>query len=381
MTEQKSKRIISIDLLRGIVVALMALDHVRFFFHASAAEFSPTNLEKASAMLFFTRWITHFCAPLFLLLAGVSAALMVNKKGIKSTTYFLWTRGLFLIILELLVFRFGWNITAFNHWEAHQMLVISMIGICMIILAGLIYLPPKVILGIGLFIVLLHNLLQNVQISPESSFYNLWVLAYKGGGMAPMGIFRVFVLFAFLPYLGIISCGYGIGQLYTNNYTPEARKKILLIAGSACIVLFIILRTFNIYGDPSHWSPQKNTLYSFLSFINTTKYPTSLLYTLMTIGPGLICLALTENVRGRVNQFFVVLGSVPMFYYILHLFLIQLSSLLLTVIIFNEFGIQKFNLTTVYIVWILVILILYPICAAYRKYKFAHPEKIWLSYI
>lgn len=362
-------------------MALMALDHVRFFFHASAAEFSPTNLEKASAILFFTRWITHFCAPLFLLLAGVSAALMVNKKGIKSTAYFLWTRGLFLIILELLVFRFGWNITAFDHWEVHRMLVISMIGICMIMLAALIYLPVRVVLGIGLIIVLFHNLLQNVSITPESPFYNLWVLAYKGGGMAPMGIVSVYVLFAFLPYLGIIACGYGLGQLYRNDYAPEARKKILLIAGSICIILFILLRTFNLYGDPSHWSPQKNTLYSLLSILNTTKYPTSLLYTLMTVGPGLICLALTENAKGRITQFFVVLGSVPMFYYILHLFLIQLSSLLLTAIVFGEFDIQRFNLTTVYIAWILVVLILYPVCAAYRRYKFAHPEKAWLSYI
>ena len=284
------KRIASIDLLRGTVMIIMALDHVRDYFHADAYLYGPLDLDKASVALFFTRWITHFCAPIFMFLAGTSAFLIGQKKTKKELSLFLLKRGLWLIFLELTLIVFGWNfdITFTNIY----FIVIWALGVSMIILAGLIYLPNKLILLIGILLVAGHNLLDNIHVAGNNLPAFGWALLHDQNFFNWNGR-NILVGYPILPWIGIMALGYCIGNLYTPGYGARKRKKTLLIIGSSAILLFVLIRLINEYGDPSHWSLQSSVVYTFLSFIKVTKYPPSLLYALMTLGPALLFLAFT----------------------------------------------------------------------------------------
>jgi uncharacterized membrane protein len=394
-------RIQSIDILRGLIMVIMALDHVRDFFYKAPAEggaslaTSPTDLATTTPALFFTRWITHFCAPLFIFLAGTSIFLMSQKKTRSELSLFLIKRGIWLVVVEIILITFAWTFNPFYNFIILQ--VIWAIGVSMIILGLLIHLPIKVLLVIGLIIVFGHNLLDYPTINN----------GLKGGLIADLLYFSNFsvynldathifiIVYAIIPWTGVMLLGYCFGKWFTSQVDPLKRRKILLLMGFGLLTVFLVLRFINNYGDPVAWSKQpRGSVFSFLSFININKYPPSLDFLSVTIGGGLIALALLEGVKSKLAEFFRVYGRVPMFYYILHLYLIHLIG----VIVFfaegfstdqivtpnnpflfrpSEFG---FGLLGVYTVWIIVVLILYPLCKKYDRYKSTH-QKWWLSYL
>ena len=385
------KRIESIDILRGIVMVIMALDHTRDYFHAPSFLYDPLDLQTTSAPIFLSRWITHYCAPIFMLLTGTSAFLVGERKGTKALSRFLFSRGLFLIFLELTVINFAWN---FNiHFPEIDFLVLWSLGISMVALSAIVYLPKKLILAIGIILVAGHNLLDNVHVAGKGLNAFLWSLLHEQGSFTYGGKV-VLVLYPIIPWIGIIALGYSLGNLYSKNMDEQKRKQILLWLGAGAIFLFIIIRFINVYGDTVPWSKQSSPAFTMLSFIKVNKYPPSLLYSLMTLGPGLIFLALSETKTGRLGKIFSVYGRTAMFYYILHIFLIHLLATFATSfcghqwsdMIWPGFTNDKllgygFSLAIVYVVWIIVILLLYPLCNWYDKYKTNHKEKWWLSYL
>ncbi len=392
MTAIPKVRITSIDLLRGIVMILMALDHTRDYFHAGAFVFDPTDLTKTTIPIFLTRWITHYCAPIFMLLTGAAAFLVGERKGTKALSKFLFTRGLFLVLMEHTVINFAWN---FNiHFPEFDFLVIWSLGVSMIALAGLVYLPKKLILAVGIILLAGHNLLDNVHVAGNGFNAFIWSVLHEPGTFSFAGK-NIFVMYPVIPWIGIIALGYSLGSLYSNKVDDVQRKKTLLWLGIGSIVLFVGIRFINVYGDASHWSNQRDAAFTVLSFINVTKYPPSLLYGLITLGPACILLALFETKPGWLGKLISVYGRVPMFYYILHIYLIHLLAMFATTLcghkwsdmIWTELASNDklkgygFSLSIVYLVWIAVIVLLYPLCKWYDKYKTNHKEKWWLSYL
>ena len=386
----KEKRIESIDLLRGIVMIIMALDHVRAYFHSDAFLYSPTDLTKTSMSIFFTRFITHYCAPVFVFLAGISAYLYGAKKSKKELAYFLLTRGVWLIFVELVIIALG---RTFNPaFSFVNLQVIWAIGVSMIVLSVIVYLSMRFVLAIGVFLIALHNLLDAVDM--PNSF--LWALLHKPGDFV-FGRFNITVTYPVIPWIGVITVGYYFGHLYASRYDAEKRKDILLTIGLIALALFFTLRPFNIYGDAAHWSMQKNVAFSLFSFLNVTKYPPSLLYILVMLGPALIFLALSEKKLNAFTEKIAVFGRVPFFYYVLHVYLIHVfamaaavisgydwSDMILTGKVNNEAGLKHygFGLVTVYFVWIGLILLLYPLCRWFDQYKRVHQARLpWLSYL
>lgn len=390
----KRKRIASIDLLRGSVMIIMALDHVRDYFHAGAYLYDPLDLDRTSVALFFTRWITHFCAPVFMFLAGTSAFLTGQRKSKKELSVFLVKRGIWLVLLEITLINFGWNfdITFTNIY----FIVIWVLGISMIVLAGLIYLPKQLILLIGILLVAGHNLLDNIHVPGNSLKAFGWSLLHDQRFFNWQGK-NVLVGYPVLPWIGVMALGYCLGTLFIPTFDSEKRKKILLATGLSAIALFIAIRFLNTYGDPKPWSHQATPFFSFLSFIKVTKYPPSLLYILMTLGPALVFLAITENSRQGAARVISVYGRVPMFYYVVHIFIIHILTLVAAGLFTNfswKVWILKeplwftqslkgygFSLGVVYLVWLLVVVGVYPLCKRYDRYKTNHKEKWWLSYL
>ena len=391
----KSSRIESIDLLRGIVMVIMALDHVRYYFHADAFLYNPANLDKTNVVLFFTRWITHFCAPVFVFLAGTSAFMVGSRRGKAELSACLLKRGIWLIILEFTVINFAWF---FNfYFSLLALTVIWALAIGMIALAGFIHLPFKGILALGILFVAGHNMLDGIDavVGGSSAGAMLWSFLHEQGGFRFPSAF-VFVGYPVIPWIGVMLLGYCFGKLYQPSYDAAERKKLLLQLGVGAIVLFIVLRLVNIYGDPNEWSVQKDGVFTFLSFLNVTKYPPSLLYVLVTLGPSLIFLAVAEKYTGKLAQAFISLGRVPMFYYILHLYVIHILAVFaalatgytLSDMVFNTWVTDSpalrgygFSLGVTYLVWIGVVVLLYPICKWYDTYKINHREQWWLSYL
>jgi len=392
----KSRRIESIDLLRGTIMIIMALDHVRDYFHAYSYLYDPTDLQHTTAPIFLTRWITHFCAPIFMLLAGVSACLYGLKNGRKALSFFLFTRGLWLVIVELFIVTLEWT---FNpHYPAFILQVIWAFGISMMILSLLIHLPRPLLLLLGIVLIAGHNAFDTVHVNGNTAPAFLWsVLHQPNFNGFHFGIFNPIVGYPVLPWIGIITLGYCLGSLYAPDIDPEVRKKTLRNLGIGAILFFIILRWTNAYGDASHWSTQKNFLFTIFSFVNTTKYPPSLLYALMTLGPALLFLAYAERPLNKFTSKLTVFGRVPMFFYLLHIPLIH-GIAILAAIFSNHSAADMVNLTTwvtanaqlkgygfslwvVYLIWIVVTLLLYPLCLRFSEYKRAHQaEKKWLSY-
>ncbi len=387
-------RIESIDLLRGVVMIIMALDHVRDYFHNSAFLNSPTDLSQTTIPIFFTRWITHFCAPVFVFLAGISAYLYGAKRSRKQLSFFLFTRGIWLVAAELFIVTLGWT---FNpSYPFFNLQVIWATGISMIILSAIIYMNKYIIFITGIVLIVAHNLLDNVHLPGNGIASFLWSLLHEPGYFT-FGSFSFSVRYPVLPWIGIMAIGYSFGRLYTSAYDPKKRQKILLLLGGVAIILFIILRAGNFYGDAANWSMQKNTAFSLLSFLNVTKYPPSLLYILMTLGPALIFLSLSEKPLNALTSKITIFGRVPMFYYLLHIFLIHLfamigamvsgykwSDMILSTRVnaSPELKGYGFNLITVYIIWIGLVIILYPFCKWFDKYKRRNQSiKWWLSYL
>ena len=391
----KGKRIESIDLLRGIVIIIMALDHVRDYFHADNFLYEPNDMSQTNAAVFFTRWITHFCAPVFVFLAGTSAFLVGERKTKKELSAFLFKRGLWLMLLEVVVITFAWT---FNPaYIIFRLQVIWVLGLAMIIMSALIYLPPKIILLIGLVILFGHNLLDNIHATGNSFKDFLWAELHERKRFFLAG-HQVTTGYSILAWLGIMMLGYSFGIFYNKGIDPALRKKYLLGLGSTAIILFLLLRGINSYGDMAPWSTQSSFQLTICSFLNVTKYPPSLMYTLMTLGPALIALAFLEKPLNWLGKTIIPIGRVPLFFYILHLFLIHGLAIVAVVasgrpwtdMIITTLTNAKespwlqgygFSLAGTYVVWMLVILILYPPCKWYDKYKTNHKEKWWLSYL
>jgi len=383
-------RIQSIDLLRGIVMVIMVLDHSRDFFHYNGFSEDPTDLANSTPILFFTRWITHFCAPVFIFLSGTSIFLM-RSNSIKEKALFVFKRGLWLVFLSLTVVAFVWWFDFSMHFLALD--VIWVIGLCMMLLSVVILLPFRVILFFGIMCIAFHNLLDKVNFDNGPLQTLLWDLFHREGLIQISNRFSIFVVYPLMPWIGVMVLGYCFGRLYQKNFSPELRRKILFILGSGCVLLFVFLRVLNNYGEPESWERHSSFLFTFMSFINTTKYPPSLLYLLMTIGPSLILLSLTETFKNKIEQFFIVFGRVPLFFYLIHLYFLHFVAFIATLFSYswNE-TIQAqtkmsefpsgygFSLMIVYLVWIATVFILYPICKRYNNFKSTH-QLWWLSYI
>jgi uncharacterized membrane protein len=387
-------RIASIDFLRGAIMIIMALDHVRDYLYSGSFYYDPLDLEKTSGALFFTRWITHFCAPVFMLLAGTSAFIMSQKKTKKELSAFLVKRGLWLVFLEMIVMNFGWN---FNiQFPVFFFITIWALGISMIVLAALIHFPKKIILAFCIILVAGHNLLDGVHITGNTLPAFGWSLLHEQQFFTWHGE-MLLVGYPVIPWIGVMPLGYLMGEWYAAGYNAEKRKKNLLMLGTAAIVVFILLRFSNLYGDPEKWTTQKNPFYTLLSFINVNKYPPSLLYILITLGPSLLVLAVTEKLNGAVVKAVSVYGRVPMFYYIIHIYVIHLVALVASALtpgqdwsiwllkdpIWFTKDLQGygFSLPVAYLFWITIVAALYPLCKWYDGYKQAHKEKWWLSYL
>jgi uncharacterized membrane protein len=389
------KRIESIDLLRGIVIVIMALDHVRDYFHAANFVYDPTDLPQTNVAVFFTRWITHFCAPVFVFLAGTSAFLVGERKTKKELSAFLLKRGLWLMLLEVTVISFAWN---FNpHYTTFRLQVIWILGLSMVCMSALIYLPPRIILAAGLLILFSHNLFDNMHVT-GNGFSDFLLAELHERKRFSFGGHFVTTGYSLLPWLSTMMLGYCFGALYKKEMDAAVRKKCLLVIGSTAITIFMLIRGINVYGDMQPWKVQPSFIMTICSFLNVTKYPPSLLYTLMTLGPALIALVLLEKPLTRFGQVIIVYGRVPLFFYILHLFLIHLLAIVAVVasgrpwtqMIFTTMQSAKdspwltgygFSLAGTYMVWILVVVLLYPLCKWYDRYKSNHKEKWWLSYL
>jgi uncharacterized membrane protein len=388
-------RIESIDILRGLVMVIMAIDHIRDFFHYGHPE--PTDLAITTPILFFTRWMTHFCAPAFVFLSGASAYLAGTRRSKSQFSAFLIKRGLWLLAVELILVTFA--ITLNPIYSVWILQVIWAIGASMILLGLLIWLRASLpIIGvIGAIIFFGHNLLDLEKIHAiNDTLVGKLLLSGAGfGGYWPLDPKHgLLIAYALLPWTGVMLIGYVFGSLYKSSVDAVKRRKTLLYSGLFLLTMFILLRFFNIYGDPNPWSVQKTTALSIISFFNVTKYPCSLLYLCMTVGTSMVLLALIENVKNKFTSILIVYGNVPFFYYLCHWYLIKT----ILVISFFATGFKtsqivdpkypllfqppKFgvNLFGVYMIWILVIVILYFPCRWYSKYKKTH-HQWWLSYI
>ncbi|GAB5401044.1 MAG: DUF1624 domain-containing protein [Aureisphaera sp.] len=392
MNTVASHRIQSIDILRGVVMVLMALDHVRDFYHLGGMTSDPANMDTTTPLLFFTRFITHFCAPVFIFLAGTSAYLYGQKRTKKELSYFLWTRGLWLIIIEITINTFLWWFDPSFGFINLQ--VLWAIGICMILLAGLIHLPKKAIIVFGLLLVFGHNALDSIT-SENSGLGVFWAFLHELS-FTSLGSRWVSISYPIIPWVGVMSLGYVFGELYKKGSNPKFRQKWLMGLGLTSIALFFVLRGLNIYGDLVPWSIQKNTTYTILSFFNVAKYPPSLAFLLITLGPAFLFLKGIEKVQNRISNFFIVFGRVPFFYYLLHMLVLHLAALLALVAMGKDWTLMVFtqenftnpdlanygySLGVVYLVWIGVVIICYPICKKYMKYKADNKHKKWLSYL
>lgn len=387
-------RIESIDILRGLIMLIMAIDHVRDYFHPAIAANDPTNMVTTTPFLFFTRFITHYCAPLFVFLSGVSAQLAGGRRTKKQLSIFLIKRGLWLVIVELVLISFAFSLDPLHRVLPLQ--VIWAIGVSMILLGISIWLPIRVIAATGILLFFGHDICDYLVLPQTGTGGFFWKLFLTGHRefFHMAGPFFVKTNYAVLPWAGVMMLGYVFGLVYKSSFDPARRERILIASGMFLLALFIILRVFNIYGDPSPWSVQPTPVLSVLSLLNVSKYPPSLLYLSITLGPGLIVLASLENVKNKLTDIFIIYGNVPFLYYILHWFILRTFSV-------AEFYLQGYgtkdiynsklmfffrpdgmgiSLGWVYAVWFVVITILYFPCRAFARYKRTHSQW-WLSYL
>lgn len=382
-------RLQAIDVLRGLVIVLMVIDHVRDFFHAGmfmTPGQDPLDLSTTNPWLYATRWITHFCAPTFVFLAGAGAWLYGHAgKTPREQAWFLFTRGLWLVLLELTVVNLGWTFAI----GLPFLQVIWAIGASMILLAALVWLPTQAVLALGVIIVAGHNALAPID---EATNTPLWNLLHEPGLVGNFGEAGViFGAYPLLPWFGVMCLGYGLGSMWVSAH----RDRNFMVLGLAMIAAFVALRWGNIYGDTQPWSPQDETWKTVGSFLNVNKYPPSLLYVLATLGPILALVPLWSRLKGLIAEFFLTYGRVPLFAYVLHIFVAHGLMMLAGVVhgrdasdfqnfLFNPGGQLPgwgFPLHWVYFFWALTLAILFPLCRWFGKYKRENAGKWWLSYL
>ena len=379
---ERTRRIESIDLLRGAIMIVMALDHVRDYLSPNV---SPTNLATTTVPLFFTRWITHLCAPGFMLLAGIGIGIQHARGATRpALTRFLLTRGLWLVVLEVTLLRmFGF---AFTLDPTHPLLlVIWALGVCMMLMAAVVWLPPRAVLPIAVLGIVGHNLLDHV-----TSTSLPWLILHRPG-LFDLGPLHGIVGYPLLPWVFVMMLGYAVAPIF--QWEPARRRRLLVIAGSALVVAFVIVRAINRYGDPFPWSSQpRGAAYTLVSFLNCTKYPPSLCFLLMTLGPLFLLLAALENVRAPA---IVTYGRVPFFYYVIHIPLIHVVAIVYAqlslgrsdflidmnpITSFNDVPTYGMSLGATYVVWAGVVAALYLPCRWYARIKM-RSRSPWLSYL
>jgi uncharacterized membrane protein len=381
-------RLDSVDLLRGIVIVIMALDHARDFF--TSARFDPSDLTQTTAPIFLTRWITHFCAPVFVFLAGTSAFLYQSRGRTRGeVSRFLLTRGIWLVVLELTLVRWAWNFNFNYTTEILFVQVIWVIGVSMIALAGLIHLPMSAIVAVGVAMIVGHNLLDGIPSATFGSLAPLWSLLHVQEAIRLDHGQMFIVIYPLIPWIGVMAVGYAFGRLLQEP--EERRRRTLFLLGGGLTLAFVVLRAVNVYGDPAPWSGQETAGRTVLSFLNTTKYPPSLLFLLMTMGPAIALLPLLERATGPLARAVTVFGRVPLFFYVIHLYLVHALALIVGVLagfearsflrvwMFNPDG-WGYGLPVVYLVWAGVVLALYPACRWFAGVK-ARRRDVWLSYL
>lgn len=386
-------RIESLDRLRGIVIALMVLDHVRDFIHVSGYAFNPLDPQHTTVLLYVTRWVTHFCAPTFVFLAGVSTWLQrARGKELRALAWLLLTRGLWLILLENTVIAFGWAFTLPSLFFEQ---VIWAIGWGMVALSALVWLPRAAVLGSGLAIVLGHNLLDGVQPEQLGELATLWkflqVTTVVQAGSVP-----ILIAYPVMPWAGLLLLGYGLGPLFLLD--PMKRDRTLIRIGLALIAVFLLLRGFNLYGDPGRWQPQGTLRDTLMVFFDVNKYPPSLLYVCATLGPALVALPMIARMRAMPARFLQTLGAVPFFAYILHLYIAHGLAIVTTLLwgkntapLFDqiyksavhpeELNGTGLPLYVVYLLWLTVLAILYPLCRWFADLRRRRRGQWWLSYL
>jgi Predicted membrane protein len=387
-----SRRIQSIDIVRGLVMIIMALDHVRDLLHVSALTESPTDLNTTTPVLFFTRWITYLCAPTFVFLSGVSAYLSLKRSDhSRAARNLLLKRGLWLIILEFTLINFAL-------WFDFQfrlliMQVIAAIGVGLLLLSVLAKVKPKKIAIAALVIIFTHNLLQYVPPSGNNIINVLMNIFFKPGFQKPSPGLLVFIAYPLIPWVAMMLLGFACGKIIEQQ--NEKHKSILLKLGLGSLALFLILRFINVYGDPQHWETGKDAVYTILSFLNVTKYPPSLLFTLLFLGITFVLLHFSDKLPKRIQFIIAVYGKVPLFYYLLHLYFIRLAVFIMVYaqgykwkdLLFGpfQFGRPEANsgisLGWVYVVWGAIVILLYPLCRWYGNYKTGNRHQWWLRYL
>jgi len=374
-------------MLRGFVIALMVLDHTRDYFHISAYNFDPTDPARTHLWLYLTRWVTHLCAPTFVFLAGVSIYLQeVNGKSKPQLSRFLLTRGAWLLVLELTVISFGFNFAL----PFLFLQVIWAIGMSMILLAGLIWLPRAVAAAIGVLIVAGHQLLAPIDAADLGALAPLWTLAFEVG-RTPFG--PGFIAYPLIPWFGVMCLGYGLGVVFAQE--PSRRNRSLLRIALGAIALFLVLRAINGYGDPAPWHAFPGVGATLMSFFNVSKYPPSLLYVLITLGVSLLCMLAFQRLRGLLARALLAYGRTPLFTYVLHIYVVHGSALLVAMLagypasyeanfLADPFRLVKagwgFNLLVVYAAWLAILIVLYPAARWFAEVKRRRREW-WLSYL
>jgi uncharacterized membrane protein len=378
---------------------IMALDHVRFYFHISAFTANPLDIENLSIPLYLTRWITHFCAPIFVFLSGTSIYLQSFRKTKKALGIFVIKRGLWLIFAEWTIVAFAWT---FNpYFPSFQFTVIWAIGISMVLLGLLLLVNTsyKALLTIGLSIVIGHNALDFIEADPTFKANFWWDLLHSGyiQNYAITEHHAALLVYPFLPWTGLMLLGFCFGKLFENNVTSEIRVKKLRVLGIILLTFFVIVRWINGYGDPIKWEEQSTITQTFFSFINVHKYPPSLLFMSITIGVGVMSLSYLEKLKNTFTDILKTYGRTAFYYYIIHIYFIHLIVMILYFVnghtmseIWNYEKNVPFlfvipeegkNVLTVYIIWICVVIALYPLCKWYDNYKIRHKGKWWLSYL
>lgn len=384
------KRIASIDIVRGIVMIIMALDHVRDLLHTTSISQSATDLNTTTPLLFFTRWVTHLCAPVFVFLAGTSAFISYSHlKNQGESQKFLLTRGIWLIILEFSLVNFGLWFDI--HFGLFLFEVIAAIGFGFIVMSRMLGWSPKVIGLTGLCIIFGHNLIPLIPVDATSVFNRSWMTLFVPSAF-PLGEGRTLVVgYAPVPWLGIMLAGFGAGSWFQLELLE--RKRIFLKTGLSAVALFFVIRLINIYGDSVAWQMQKDGLFTILSFLNLTKYPPSLDFCLLFLGIMFLILAAVEGMQNRLTRIAAVYGKAPLFYFLIHWYIIH--PILFAMVFLQGFKASDlvfgFNLGrpkegsgvelwAIYLIWIGLVMILYPLCNWFWKYKESHRHILWMRY-
>jgi uncharacterized membrane protein len=390
-------RIQSVDALRGCVMMLMAIDHIRDYLARSAQQFLPTDLTRTTPAIFLTRWITHFCAPVFVLTAGLGAYFWMTRghhsKG--ELSRLLISRGIWLIVLEVTILRLIFFLQISFTANAVMLIILWATGVSMMGLAGLIYLPTRVIAAVSIAIIALHNLLDPISAERFGRAAWIWDILHQQNVFIFEGI-KFVTAYPVLPWVGVMAGGYCLGTVF--EWEPHRRRTFLVRVGLALAASFFVLRAVNGYGDPLRWSQQASPVFTVLSFLDVRKYPPSLDFSLMTLGPAMVVMAWLEKFHFHFTNPLIIFGRVPLFYYGAHLFLAHLIEIGMN---FVRYGAKSFLLATspsmggsselfpvdygfplwsVYAVWVVVLLLLYPSCLWLARLK-QRRHDWWLTYL